>query len=180
MFVVESIASKTSGSMSLQADALDFLGDSFNYGISLYVINHSLKTRATVSFLKGLTMAGFGVFILVETILKIRNGGLPEPPTMGMVGSLALAVNLGVALILYKFREGDSNMQSVWLCTRNDAIGNVMVLIAAWLVLWTRTGWPDWIAGLTLASLGFASGIRVIRLSRKEIEFNEPSEGNCC
>ena len=169
MFFVEIIASKSSGSMSLQADALDFLGDAFNYGISLYVVSHTVRARAKVSILKGACMASFALYILIETILRVRAGGIPTPPTMGIVGTIALSVNLSVAFLLYQYREGDSNMQSVWLCTRNDAIGNIMVILAAILVHFTNTGWPDWIAGFVLAALGMQSGLKVIKLARKEL-----------
>jgi cation diffusion facilitator family transporter len=169
MFFLETIGSQTSGSMSLQADALDFLGDAFNYGISLYVAGHALKHRAGVSLLKGLMMIGFGVYILFGTAQRIRNGVLPASPTMGVIGTLALIVNVSVAVMLYRFREGDSNMQSVWLCTRNDVIGNVMVIVAAVLVHFTQSGWSDWIAGVLLALLGLNSGFKIVKLARGEL-----------
>lgn len=169
MFLVEVVASWRSGSMSLQADAMDFLGDGFNYGISLVVAGAVIATRAKVSLLKGATMTAFGIFIVAQTAIKISQGVLPQPPVMGIVGTLAFLVNLTCALLLYRYREGDSNMQSVWLCTRNDMIGNLMVIAAAGLVAWLGTGWPDWIASLILAGLGFTSGLRVIRLARAEL-----------
>lgn len=169
MFVVEVIASWKSGSMSLQADALDFLGDGFNYGISLIVAGSVVAARARVSLLKGATMTVFGLFILVQTALKISAGVLPEPPLMGMIGTLAFLTNLTCALLLYRYRTGDSNMQSVWLCTRNDMIGNIMVVIAAGLVAWLSSGWPDWIASMILAGLGIQSGLKIIRLARAEL-----------
>ena len=169
MFCVEIIASNRSGSMALQADALDFLGDAFNYGISLYVVSHTIFIRAKASILKSLFMIGFPIFITIETVLKIKSGALPSPPTMGIIGTLALTVNLSVAALLYKFRGGDSNMRSVWLCTRNDAIGNLMVISAAVLVHFLQSGWPDWIAGLVLATLGLQSGIHIFKLARSEL-----------
>lgn len=169
MFFVEIFASYTSGSMSLRADSLDFLGDSFNYGISLYVAGKSLKSRASVSALKSLTMIGFGIFVLVSTIQKIGFGVAPEAPAMGVIGALAFAVNLSVALMLVRHKDGDSNKQSVWLCTRNDAIGNVLVLIGALFVHLLQSGWPDWIVGLALSGLGVQSGIKVLKLARKEL-----------
>ena len=172
MFFVEIIASQQSGSMALQADALDFLGDAFNYGISLYVVSHTIFIRAKASILKSLFMIGFALFITIETLFKIRSGGLPSPPTMGTIGSIALTVNLTVAALLFKYRGGDSNMRSVWLCTRNDAIGNLMVIAAAFLVHYTQSGWPDWIAGLVLAVLGLQSGIHVFNLARNELHSN--------
>ena len=169
MFFVEVAASISSSSMSLQADALDFLGDTFNYGVSLYVASSTLKRRASVSVLKGMTMLGFGLFILAQVVIKVRLHQMPTPPVMGVVGALALVVNFGVAALLYKYREGDSNMQSVWLCTRNDVIGNVMVLVAAFLVQLTQSGWPDWITGSILAILAITSGVRVLRLAKDEL-----------
>ena len=169
MFFVEIVAARKSGSMALKADALDFLGDAFNYGISLYVVRHTLMIRAKASLLKSLFMMGFGLYIAVETVFRVRVGLLPFPPTMGIVGTIALTVNFSVAALLFKFRSGESNMRSVWLCTRNDAIGNLMVIIAAGLVQFFHSGWPDWIAGLILATLGLQSGIHIFNLARKEI-----------
>jgi Co/Zn/Cd efflux system component len=177
MFGIEIAASWKSGSMSLQADALDFLGDGFNYAISLMVAGSVVATRARVSLLKGATMTAFGLFILVQTVIKITAGVLPESPLMGVVGTLAFLTNLSCAVMLYRFRDGDSNMQSVWLCTRNDMIGNLMVIAAAGLVAWLSSGWPDWIASLILAGLGIQSGVKVIRLARGELRGDDPAPG---
>jgi Co/Zn/Cd efflux system component len=169
MFVIEFISARKAASMSLQADSLDFLGDSFNYAMSLWVASESLRHRAKVSFLKGLSMGALGLFVLFETLKRVSEGGVPHSQTMGMIGALAFAVNFFVAILLYRFRNGDSNMQSVWLCTRNDAIGNFLVILSGGVVHFTSSGWPDWGTGLILAILGLQSGIRVMRLSVLEM-----------
>jgi Co/Zn/Cd efflux system component len=124
MFFVEIIASFTSGSVSLQADALDFFGDSVNYGISLFVLGIALSTRAKAALFKGATMAAFGFWVIGSAIYRSSIGTVPYATTMGVVGLLALAVNVTVALMLFRYRSGDSNMRSIWLCSRNDALGN--------------------------------------------------------
>lgn len=169
MFWIELWSAWQSGSVSLQADSLDFLGDSFNYGVSLWVVNRALTTRARVSLLKGATMLGLGLWVLVQTVAKIRGQVLPEAPTMGSVGGLALLVNVSVAIMLFRFKDGDSNRQSIWLCTRNDAIGNLLVVLGAGAVFWFQAGWPDWVIGGVLAALGVQSGLHVIRIARTEL-----------
>lgn len=131
MFVVEIVGGLKSGSVSLLADAVDFAGDAANYGISLAVLSMGLAWRSRAAMVKGLTMAAFGLFVLGKTGWTAINGAPPEPLTMGAVAILALLANGGVALMLYTFRDGDANMRSVWLCSRNDAIGNVAVMLAA-------------------------------------------------
>ena len=131
MFFVEIIASRLGDSMSLQADALDFFGDAANYAISLFVLGMPLHVRARASLFKGATMAAFGLWIIGSAVNRALNGSAPEPFIMGGVGFLALAVNVFVTVLLFRYRSGDSNMRSIWLCSRNDAIGNVAVLIAA-------------------------------------------------
>lgn len=155
--------------MSLQADSLDFLGDSFNYAISLWVASEALEHRAKVSFFKGLSMGAFGLFVLFQTMRLISEGRVPHSEMMGIIGALGFSVNFFVAILLYRFRNGDSNMQSVWLCTRNDAIGNFLVILTGGIVHFTASGWPDWITGLVLAVLALQSGVRVMRLSAAEM-----------
>jgi len=127
MFAVEIVSGMQAESAALLADSLDFLGDAANYGISLWVLGLGLSTRARASLLKALSMAAFGVWVLGYTTWQVTTGVIPSAPTMGLIGALALAANLGVAGLLYAYRGGDSNMRSVWLCTRNDALGNVAV-----------------------------------------------------
>ena len=169
MFVVEVLAGIESGSVSLLADAIDFAGDAANYGISLAVLALGLAWRARVALLKGASMALFGAFVIGKAAWSALAGTAPEPLTMGVVALLALAANVGVALLLYAFREGDANMRSVWLCSRNDAIGNVAVALAALGVMGTGSAWPDLIVALLMGRLALSGGTAVIRHARREL-----------
>ncbi len=169
MFVVELGAGLAAGSVSLQADALDFLGDAANYGISLAVLGMALAWRARASLLKGASMAAFGAWVLARAAINLVNSTVPEPMTMGVVGTLALATNLAVALLLYRYRDGDSNMRSVWLCTRNDALGNVAVLAAAAGVFGTGANWPDLIVATIMAGLALTASAQVARHALQEL-----------
>lgn len=169
MFGVEVVAGLTAASTSLQADALDFLGDAGNYAISLFVLGMSLHRRSTAALLKGATMGLFGLWVLANAAWSLMHGSVPEAFTMGWVGVLALAVNVSVAVLLYKFRDGDSNMQSVWLCSRNDAIGNLAVLLAAFGVFGTGNAWPDIFVAAIMGLLGLSSASRVIAQSLAEL-----------
>jgi Co/Zn/Cd efflux system component len=158
MFAIEIAGSLQSGSVSLLADAIDFFGDAANYGLSLAVLSMALTWRAKASLLKAASMAGFGIFVLGRATWSFVNGAPPEALTMGAVAVLALAVNVGVALMLYSYRNGDSNMRSVWICSRNDAIGNIAVMLAAIGVFGTGAAWPDLLvaAGMALLALSGA------------------------
>jgi Co/Zn/Cd efflux system component len=169
MFVVEIVASQLGDSISLQADALDFFGDAVNYAISLFVLGMALSLRARASLIKGATMAVFGLWVLGSAIYRALIGSEPEPSVMGLVAILALAVNVAVALLLYRYRTGDSNMRSIWLCSRNDAIGNIAVMIAAAGVFATSSRWPDLIVAVIIAGLNFSAAIHVIRLALGEM-----------
>ena len=169
MFFVELVAAWWSGSSALAADAADFLGDSANYALSLGAIAADGLWVSRVALLKGLAMSFYGVAVLAYAGWRAWLGVPPEPLTMGVVGTLALAVNFGVAALLYRFREGDANMRSVWLCTRNDVIANIAVLIAAAGVFGTGTVWPDVAVAAMLAVLGLTSGTSVIRHARSEL-----------
>ena len=168
LFVVELIGGAYAHSSALWADALDFFGDAVNYGVSLAVIGASLYWRATVALLKGMTMALFGLVIMGKVIYAYLQGIPPEALTMGLIGVLALLANVFTAVILYAFREGDSNMRSVWLCSRNDAIGNFAVILAAVGVFGTGSLWPDIIVAVIIATLGITSGYQVIKQSLEE------------
>ena len=170
MFVVEIASGVRAGSLSLFADSLDFLGDAANYGISLWVLGMGLAIRARASLLKAASMAAFGLWVLGSAVWHVANGGLPSAATMGVVGAVALTANLSVAILLYAYREGDSNMRSVWLCTRNDALGNVAVLIAALGVFGTGTAWPDLAVAIVMATLALTSAWQVIRQARRELK----------
>lgn len=169
MFIVEIVAGSTAESSALLADALDFLGDAANYGISLYVLGHTMVWRSRASLLKGLTMGLFGVWILYATTQRLMAGVVPEHATMGLVGLLALLSNVGVALMLYRYRTGDSNMQSVWICSRNDAIGNVAVMSAAGAVWFTASAWPDVIVAFAMAALAISGAIQISRSALLEL-----------
>ena len=169
MFFVEVAASVYSGSSALAADAADFLGDSANYALSLGAIALGGAWVSRVALLKGFAMSGYGVAVLAYAGWRAWLGAPPEPITMGVVGLLALAVNFSVALLLFRFREGDANMRSVWLCTRNDVIANILVLVAAAGVFGTGTVWPDVGVAAFLALLGLSSGSSVIRHARAEL-----------
>lgn len=169
MFVVEIVTSRAAMSDALLADSIDFLGDAANYAISLWVLGAALAIRARASLLKAASMAVFGLWVLGSTTLNILAGNVPVAPTMGIVGALALAANFGVALLLYRFRNGDSNMQSVWLCTRNDAVGNVAVLAAALGVFATGQGWPDAAVAAGMGLLALHSAVRVTRQAMSEL-----------
>ncbi|MGA8884298.1 MAG: cation transporter [Acinetobacter sp.] len=168
MFLVELIGGAYAHSSALWADSLDFFGDAVNYAISLAVLGASLYWRATVALVKGTVMAGFGLVVIGKVIYAYSQGIAPEAVTMGAIGVLALIANAAAAYILYAFRDGDSNMQSVWICSRNDAIGNVAVIFAAVGVFGTGSMLPDIIVAVIMAGLGLSGGYRVIRKSLSE------------
>jgi Co/Zn/Cd efflux system component len=169
MFLVEVAAAAWSGSSALAADAADFLGDSANYALSLGAIALGGAWISRVALLKGAAMSVYGVAVLAYAAWRAWLGLAPEPIIMSVVGMLALLVNLGVAVLLYRFRDGDANMQSVWLCTRNDVIANIAVLVAAAGVFGTGTVWPDVAVATVLAVLGLSSGRVVLRRARAEL-----------
>lgn len=169
MFGLEIIAGFAAHSRSLQADALDFLGDSANYAISLGVAGLALAWRAKAAWLKGLTILLFGLGVLAWAIWGLVKGATPDPVAMGMVGFLALAVNLSVALMLYRYRTGDANMRSVWICSRNDAINNLLVIGAGLSVFWTGSGLPDLLVAFVMAALGIGGGWQILRHAQDEL-----------
>ena len=169
MFAVEVAGGLQSGSVSLLADSLDFAGDAANYGLSLAVLSMGLAWRARAAMVKGLSMGAFGVFILVKAVWLAASGAIPEPVTMGAIGLLALLANLGVAGLLYAYRDGDANMRSVWLCTRNDAIGNVAVVAAAAGVFGTGSAWPDVAVAVFMATLALWACVTVVRQAWQEL-----------
>lgn len=178
MFVVELVASVFSGSVSLQADALDFFGDAANYGISLFVLGMSLKARSSAALFKGATMALFGLWVIGSAIYRAMVGTVPDAAVMGGVGLLALAVNVGVALLLFRYRSGDSNMRSIWLCSRNDALGNIAVMLAASGVFMTATGWPDIAVAAIIAGLNISAAIQVFQQALAERRWLQTAEAS--
>jgi Co/Zn/Cd efflux system component len=170
MFAVEVTAGLAAGSASLQADALDFLGDAGNYAISLYVVGMALRYRAMAAFAKGATMGVFGLWVIGITAWHIWQGTLPHAFTMGTVGIAALIAN-GVSFgLLWSFRGRDANMRSAWICTRNDVLGNLAVLFAAFGVFGTGTGWPDVIVAIIMAALALQGAAIVLRQSIMELD----------
>ena len=179
MFFVEITAGLKSGSQALLADALDFAGDSATYTISLLVIGASLRTRAMASLFKGGSLAFIAVIILASSLYRFLGDTVPTAETMGLIGFLALLANLTSLLILMRWREGDSNVRSVWLCSRNDAIGNVAVMFAALGVWGTATGWPDLIVATIMAGLFLSSAFQIVRQAlaeRREIIHHKHAE----
>ena len=168
MFLVELVGGAYAHSSALWADSLDFFGDAVNYGISMAVLGASLYWRATVALIKGLTMAAFGLVVMAKVIYAYLLGISPEAITMSIIGAIALLANVITAVILYAFRDGDSNMKSVWLCSRNDAIGNVAVIFAAIGVFGTGSLWPDMIVAVIMASLGLTAGYQVVKQALQE------------
>jgi Co/Zn/Cd efflux system component len=169
MFLVEIGAGVAAGSASLQADALDFLGDAANYAISLFVVGMALRYRASAALAKGITMAAFGLWVIGTAIWHAAHGTLPSAFTMGTVGVAALVANFASFGLLWAYRKGDANMRSAWICTRNDVLGNIAVLLAALGVFGTGTGWPDVIVAACMAGLALQGAFVVIRDSSAEL-----------
>ncbi len=169
MFFIEIGAGLQSDSVSLLADAVDFFGDAVNYGLSLVVLGLALTWRAKAAALKGVSMGLFGLWVLGAAAWNLWHGVVPEARTMGIVGTLALLVNVSVAVLLYAWREGDANMRSVWMCTRNDALSNLAVLAAALGVFGTGQGWPDLAVATVMGVLALSSSAVVLRHARAEL-----------
>ena len=170
MFGIEIGAGFKSGSTSLLADAIDFFGDAANYGVSLAVLSAGAMLRARAALLKGACMMAFGLFVLGRAAWMYSLGDTPEALTMGSIGLLALVANVAVAAMLYAWREGDANMRSVWLCSRNDAIGNIAVMFAALGVLGTGSAWPDLLVASGMAVLALVGGGSVIKQASGELK----------
>ena len=169
LFFVEIAGAWSSGSVSLLADAIDFLGDSVNFGASLLALGMAMVWSSRLALAKGIVMSSWGVMVLARAIWAFSDGGVPVHETMTWISLLALATNVAVALLLYRHRAGDANRKSVWLCARNDAFANVAVLAAAQGVAFTGQGWPDLVAASVMAGLGLNSGLAVVRRARREL-----------
>ena len=168
MFIVEMLAGHLAKSQALQADALDFLGDSLTYGISLAVIGASIRVRTNAALFKGLSLLLMGLWVFGSTIYRVFYVGVPEANIMGVVGFLALLTNLASVMLLVRYKDGDANVRSVWLCSRNDAIGNVAVMLAALGVWGTSSGWPDLIVAAVMAGLFLTSAYQIMYQALKE------------
>ncbi|WP_417449855.1 cation transporter [Kordiimonas sp.] len=169
MFLVEMPMGFVGQSQALKADALDFLGDTFTYALSLYVIGKAGTMRAKAALLKGLSLSAMGLWVLGSTLYTVLYLKEPQAFIMGSVGAAALAANIASVLLLMRFKDGDANVRSVWLCSRNDAIGNVMVMIAASGVWATGTGWPDLVVAGIMASIFLSGSVAIIRQARAEL-----------
>jgi Co/Zn/Cd efflux system component len=169
MFLVEIVASVIAGSVSLRADALDFLGDAGNYAVALAVVGLALRWCARAALLKGSVMGIFGLWVAGSTIYSAFTATVPKAEVIGAIGLIALAVNLAVAGLLYRYRSADSQAMSVWLCTRNDCIGNIAVMLAGAGVWASATAWPDILVATIIAYLGLSSAARVIRQALREL-----------
>lgn len=168
MFIVEMTAGQMSGSQALKADALDFFGDAMTYGISLAVIGSTVAVRTNAAIFKGLSLMAVGLWVAGSTVWQVFMHGVPKAEVMGLVGFMALGANLASVLFLMKYKDGDANVRSVWLCSRNDAIGNVAVMIAALGVWGTATGWPDLIVAAVMAGLFLSSAWQIITQALRE------------
>ncbi len=173
MFVVEITAGQMAKSQALQADALDFLGDTLTYGISLAVIGASIQVRTNAALIKGASLFIMGLWVLSSTLYRVFYMDIPEAELMGIIGFLALMTNLTSVVILMSYKDGDANVRSVWLCSRNDAIGNIAVLIAALSVWGTASAWPDLIVAAIMSGLFLSSSFQIVRQAlRERREFN--------
>ena len=168
MFFVEMSAGRLAQSQALQADALDFLGDALTYGLSLAVIGSSIAVRTNAALFKGFSLLAVGAWVFGSTVYRVFYGGVPTAEIMGWVGFLALVANCASVLLLMSYKDGDANVRSVWLCSRNDAIGNIAVMFAALGVWGTASGWPDLIVAGIMASLFLSSATQIIRQSLDE------------
>jgi Co/Zn/Cd efflux system component len=172
MFLTEMVAGQLAGSQALKADALDFLADTVTYGLSLAVIGASLRTRAKAALLKGASLSLMALWVLGTTLYQTLILGVPSAEVMGAIAFLALAANLASVALLVPYKDGDANVRSVWLCSRNDAIGNAVVMLAALGVWGTATAWPDLIVATLMAGLFLTSSVQILRQA-----WNEHQEG---
>ena len=175
MFAIDMVASLVGESVALQADALDFMGDSLTYAITLSVLGLSLRARSRAALIKSVLMASFAAWVIGSAVYRTVAHTVPDAVVMSVTGALALLVNVTVAIRLFRYRDGDSNRRSIWLCSRNDAIGNVAVLLAASGVFVTSTGWPDIVVAIVIAGLNFTAAYHVFWQAREEIRHEQAS-----
>ncbi len=163
MFVVELIAGMMAESTALLSDSLDNLGDALTYGLSLYAVSRGPRSKAKVALFKGVLILLASLFVLYQVAYRITVPVIPLYETMGLVSLLALLANGTCLTLLWKHREEDINMSSVWECSRNDIAANIAVFVAAGGVLLTHSGWPDILVGLALALLFLKSAAKVLK-----------------
>ncbi|MCP1196094.1 cation transporter [Acetobacter senegalensis] len=163
MFVTEMAAGQLAGSQALKADALDFLADTVTYGLSLAVIGASLRMRATAALAKGVSLSLMALWVFGSTVYHTLILGVPQAEIMGAIGVLALAANLASVFLLLPYKDGDANVRSVWLCSRNDAIGNLIVMGAAFGVWSTTSAWPDLAVAAIMAGIFLSSAVQILR-----------------
>ncbi len=180
MFVIEMGGGYAANSRALEADALDFLGDSLTYGVSLWAIGKSLALRGKIAILKGVSLLAMGLYVFGKTVYEVFYLGVPRAELMGTIGALALAANVVSVMLLARYKDGDANVRSVWLCSRNDAIGNVIVILAAVLVWGTTSGWPDVIVAGIMASLFLHSAWLILMQARQEIAQDVGEKEGAC
>ncbi|MGB7182255.1 MAG: cation transporter [Burkholderiaceae bacterium] len=168
MFLVEISTGNLAQSQSLQADALDFLGDALTYGLSLAVIGLSVRIRAGAAMAKALSLLLMGLWVCLSTAMRFISDDIPDANIMGVVGFAALLANLASVRILASYKDGDANVRSVWLCSRNDAIGNVAVMVAAVGVWGSATQWPDLVVALIMAVLFVSSAVQIFMQALRE------------
>ncbi len=173
MFFIEMSAGRLAQSQALQADALDFLGDALTYGLSLAVIGSSLAVRTNAALFKGISLLAVGTWVFGSTVYRVFYADIPSAQIMGWVGFFALIANLASVLLLVSYKDGDANVRSVWLCSRNDAIGNVAVMLAALGVWGTASGWPDLIVAAIMAGLFLSSAWQIIKQALSERRMND-------
>ena len=163
MFVTEMAAGQLAGSQALKADALDFLADTVTYGLSLAVIGASLAVRSKAALFKGASLFLMALWVSGSTVYQTMVLGVPRAEVMGVIGVMALAANLGSVLLLRRYKDGDANVRSVWLCSRNDAIGNVVVMVAALGVWGSSSAWPDLVVAAVMAGIFLTSSVQILR-----------------
>jgi len=176
MFVVEFSAGQLSGSQALKADALDFAADGATYALSFWAIGRPQKVRTGAAIIKGVSLLAMGLWIAATTLYQFFVMGVPEAQVMGLIGFAALAANLLSVYLLFAYKDGDANIRSVWLCSRNDAIGNVAVMVAAVLVAVLNSGAPDLIVAGVMSALFLSSSYQILRQSWAEWQQGDAHE----
>lgn len=176
MFAVEMFGGALAGSQALKADALDFLGDALTYGISLWAIGKSLSIRANAALFKGLSLLVMGAWVFFSTVYQFFILQAPAAPLMGGIAVMALVANVASVLLLMRYKDGDANVRSVWLCSRNDAISNVLVILASVAVFVTASAWPDLIVAVVMAFIFTRSALQIIKQALAE---RKEAKGHC-